>query len=192
MSPRKSYRVLVADPPWKFGDKLPGGGRGAEKHYPCMSTEEIVRFQIPRVADDSLLFLWRVASMPWDALRVAKAWGFEPKSEIVWVKGSVKDGELVPRIGMGRYVRNCHETALVCSRGRGLDVIANHGVPSVFVAPRGKHSAKPDEFRALVDKLCHGPVAELFARTEWPGWDCFGNNVNGRRVAVQESTRVVA
>lgn len=188
----KTYRVLVADPPWRFRDSLPGGGRGASKHYPCMSVSEIEAFTIPRMADDSLLFLWRVASMPDEALRVARAWGFTPKSEIVWVKGSVRDGELVPRIGMGRYVRNCHETALVCSRGRGLDVIAHHGVPSVIVAPRGQHSAKPDEFRALVDKLCHGPVAELFARTEWAGWDTFGNNVNGRRVAVPESARIVA
>lgn len=188
----KTYRVIVADPPWKFGDSLPGGGRGAAKHYPCMSTEQIVRFQIPRVEDDSLLFLWRVASMPWDALRVAKAWGFEPKSEIVWVKGRVDGDSLKTTMGMGRYVRNCHETALVCSRGRGLDVIAHHGVPSVFVAPRTRHSAKPDEFRSLVDRLCNGPVAELFARTEWEGWDTFGNNVNGRRVAVPESTRIVA
>lgn len=188
----KTYRVLVADPPWRFRDSLPGGGRGASKHYPCMTTEEVCRFQIPRMADDSLLFLWRVAAMPWDALRVAKAWGFEPKSEIVWVKGSVLGDELCSVIGMGRYVRNSHETAIVCSRGKGHTVIAYHGIPSVFVAPRTKHSAKPDEFRALVDRLCVGPVAELFARTTWGDWDCFGNNVNGQRVSVQESARVVA
>ena len=173
----KTYRVLVADPPWRFRDSLPGGGRGASKHYPCMSVSEIEAFPLPRMADDSLLFLWRVASMPDEALRVARAWGFTPKSEIVWVKGSVRDGDLVPRIGMGRYVRNSHESALICSRGRGHRVIRSHSVPSVIVAPRGRHSAKPDEFRRLVDSLAGGSVVELFARTRWPGWDCLGNEL---------------
>ncbi len=30
---KKRYRVLTADPPWPFKDKLPGKGRGAAKHY---------------------------------------------------------------------------------------------------------------------------------------------------------------
>lgn len=178
------YRVLVADPPWRFGDSLPGGGRGAAKKYPCLTTQQIEAFQIPTMADDSLLFLWRVAAMPWDALRVAKAWGFEPKSEIVWVKGGVVGGKLKPRLGMGRYVRNCHETALICTRGRGLDLIKSHAVPSVILAPRGEHSTKPDEFYDLVDSLVEGPVAELFARRQRPGWDCYGNNVAGHVVPV--------
>ena len=50
-------RVLVADPPWKFNDKLPEGYGGAERQYPCMTVDEICKMQIPSVANDSVLFL---------------------------------------------------------------------------------------------------------------------------------------
>lgn len=55
-------RILLADPPWKFGDKLPGTGRGASKHYPVLSVDEICSFALPPVADDALLFMWRVSA----------------------------------------------------------------------------------------------------------------------------------
>lgn len=83
--------ALCADPPWKFGDKLPGKSRGAEKNYTVMTTEEIMRLPLPPLADDGLLFLWRVSSMVEDAYRVMRAWGFEPKTEIVWRKRRTRD-----------------------------------------------------------------------------------------------------
>lgn len=163
-------RVLVADPPWKFGDKLPGPKRGAESHYRVMTTPEIMRFPLPPLADDALLLMWRVAAMPLDALKVAEAWGFTPKSEIVWVKtpaNSTEEGRLA--FGMGHYVRAAHEVCLVATRGRFK--VADRAVRSVFFAPRGRHSAKPGEFYALAQKLGGaGPYAELFARTPRPGW----------------------
>lgn len=39
------FRVLVADPPWKFADSLPGETRGAIRHYKTMSVEDIVGFR---------------------------------------------------------------------------------------------------------------------------------------------------
>jgi N6-adenosine-specific RNA methylase IME4 len=161
------FRVLAADPPWRFKDKLPGKGRGAEKHYPTMTTEEICSLRLPPLAGDSLLFMWRVASMQEDALRVCRAWGFRPVSEIVWCK---------PRIGMGRYVRCSHETALIATRGRGHTLIEDHAMPSWFEAPRGAHSAKPDRFYEIVEQLVPtGPRVEYFARAERPGWTTVGN-----------------
>jgi len=64
------YRVIVADPPWAFRDRLPGGGRGAAKHYETMSTAAIAQYlpdresngQI-RVALDAVLLMWRVSAM---------------------------------------------------------------------------------------------------------------------------------
>lgn len=79
-------RCLVADPPWKFRDKLPGKGRGAAKYYGCMSVADICRFALPPLADDAYLFCWRVASMQREALDVVAAWGFILKTELVWVK----------------------------------------------------------------------------------------------------------
>ena len=181
----KPYTVLVADPPLAFGDKLPGKGRGAEKHYNVLSLAEIVAFDIPKMADDSWLFLWRVAAMQTEALAVAKAWGFRVDSEIVWVKshglvGASGDGT---QLGMGRTVRNCHEVCLVCRRGKPLRASAS--VRSVIVAPRGKHSAKPDLFFEQVEKLV-GPTArkaEIFARVHRDGWACFGDELSAALAA---------
>jgi hypothetical protein len=57
------FRVELADPAWQFRDRLPGPGRGAAKHYQCLSVLELCAFPRPPLADDCTLFLWRVASM---------------------------------------------------------------------------------------------------------------------------------
>ena len=59
----EKHRVVCADPPWAFSDPLPGKKRGAEKHYATMTVDEICAYPLPPVADDAVLFLWRVASM---------------------------------------------------------------------------------------------------------------------------------
>lgn len=86
MANRTKYGLIVADPPWKFGDNLPGKGRGSAKHYRCMTVSEIMRYPLPALLDDCFLFLWRVAAMQQEALHVGRAWGFTLKSEITWIK----------------------------------------------------------------------------------------------------------
>lgn len=176
---KKRYSVLAADPPWPFGDKLPsksGESRGAERKYKVLTIPEICNFRLPPLEDDALCFLWRVAAMQEEALAVMRAWGFTPKSEVVWVK-QAKVGGLVLAMGMGRYVRHSHEVCLIGTRNNGLRLVKDHGVRSVIFAPRGEHSAKPDAFYQLVDRLCEGPKVELFARRQWPGWICLGNEM---------------
>jgi N6-adenosine-specific RNA methylase IME4 len=171
-----SFNIIAADPPWLFGDRLPGRGRGAAKHYDCMAPGRITAFDLPPIAPDALLFMWKVASMPEEALAVVKAWGFEPKSELVWLK-TTKTGKR--HFGMGRYTRQSHETCIIATRGRGLDLIKSHKVRSVFDAPVGRHSEKPEAFFEIVRELCGDDVrrAELFARKTRPGWTCFGNEI---------------
>lgn len=167
-------RVLCADPPWKFGDSLPGPGRGAAKHYNTMSVEDICRFRLPPLAPDAYLFLWRVAAMPWEALRVVEAWGFTPKTELVWAKRT-KNGKV--HFGMGHHLRAAHETCIVAVRGKPKPKVRN--IRSVFEAPVGAHSSKPDEFYSIVEKISDGPYAELFARRERGGlWTCYGDEVS--------------
>lgn len=173
--PTSAFGVVVADPPWQFKDKLPGGGRGAEKHYSTMTLEDIEDFELPPLERDSILFLWRVASMQQEALSIANRWGFKVSSEIVWCK---------PVIGMGHYVRNAHETCLICTRKGSTARIKNHGVPSHFNAPRGRHSEKPEAFFDLVERLAEGPYIELFARRRRPGWTCLGNELAPDSVAL--------
>lgn len=188
-------RVIVADPPWAPRDKLPGKSRGAAKQYPVMATPNIcaladvthrssLNLMGELVDSDAVLFLWRLSSMQRDAIAVAEAWGFRVVSEIVWRKLTVSGKE---HFGMGRTVRGTHETALVCVRGRSSRVVTSRSVRSVFSAPvpsvngRPIHSAKPDEFFELVEKLCgQGPYLELFARKPRAGWRQIGNQLGSR------------
>lgn len=167
-------RILLADPPWSFDDKLPGPKRGAESHYQCMSIEDICRFELPELAPDCWLFLWRTGAHAREAFRVIDAWGFKyASSEIVWVKTTLDNSR--PRMGMGRAVRNCHEVCLIAKRGKPVRLSAS--VPSVFMAPRRKHSEKPDAFYEAIESFAPGPRVELFARRTRPGWTCLGNEV---------------
>jgi N6-adenosine-specific RNA methylase IME4 len=166
------YAVIVADPPWPFGDALPGRRRGAAKNYRLMSVEAIARYPLPPLAEDATLFLWRVAAMQEEALFVMRAWGFQLKAEIVWAK-QTRTGKRW--FGMGRTVRAAHEVALIGVRGRPATL--SHSVRSVFEAPAGRHSEKPDEFFALVEQLRAGPYVELFARRRRPGWTCIGDEL---------------
>lgn len=170
------FRVVVADPGWPFKDKLPGKGRGAVKHYDLMTLQDILDFKVrgkpvfDNVADDALLFLWRVSSMPVEALQVCRAWGFEPYGEMVWDKRTVNGKQ---HFGMGRIVRNAHESLLIGRRGKPF--IKSRSVRSLFSAPVGEHSSKPDEFFAMVRELSGGPYLELFARGDRKGWTTMGD-----------------
>jgi N6-adenosine-specific RNA methylase IME4 len=202
------FRVLLADPPWLFRDKLPGRGRGASKHYSCMGIDALKRFELPPLAPDCVLFLWRCSAMPQEALDLIKAWGFTIKSEIVWEKcrpcgpckgagSSVVRGKktkcrgcdglgMRPFFGMGRYVRNSHETCHIAARGRPQrrNATSARNILSRFKAPmpigangRPIHSAKPDAIHELIERMYPGPYVELFARRHRPGWVCLGNEL---------------
>jgi N6-adenosine-specific RNA methylase IME4 len=185
------FKVICADPPWPFNDKLPGEGRGAAKHYPLMTTYDICQLAVKGhgsvtimdqpIANDAVLFLWRVASQQQSALDVAQAWGFVVKTDLVWLK---KTSTGQRWFGMGRTLRAEHETCLVCTRGR--PELLNHSTRSTFVtdldlaglsAINTRHSAKPDEFYSIVESLVAGPYLELFARRERTGWTTIGNEV---------------
>jgi N6-adenosine-specific RNA methylase IME4 len=166
------YRTVAADPPWRFNDTLPGPGRGAAKHYRVMALEDLERLELPPLAPDCRLFLWRVAAMQEEALKVVRAWGFVPKAEMVWVKLSGTGGL---HFGMGRQVRMSHETCIIATRGRPPRL--SRSVRSAFVAHVGKHSEKPDRFFEIVESLSPGPRLELFARRRRPGWDGVGDEL---------------
>lgn len=168
------YRVICADQPWKFKDGLPGRSRGAGKHYPLMTVDEIMRFPLPPLYEQSTLFLWRVASMQREALDVIDAWDFTLKTEIVWKKLTKHDKRF---FGMGRTVRAEHETCLIATSGRPPTL--DHSIRSVFEAEAKKHSEKPEEFYKIVERLRSGPYVEIFARRQLVGWTCLGPESRG-------------
>jgi len=173
------FALIAADPPWRFDDLLPGRTRGAERNYQCLGTDDLCRLVLPPIASDAVLLLWRVAAMQEEALRVARAWGFTVKSELVWVKttkrASPDAGATKLAFGMGRQVRACHEVCLIATRGRVRPL--HRSQRSVFFAPRTRHSEKPDAFYDIAESTWQGPRVELFARRLRPGWECIGNEI---------------
>ncbi len=189
---RTPFRVVCADPPWPFSDKLPGAGRGAATQYsllddPIAAKQFVGGELLDQVADDAYLFLWRVSAgagidlitMVEHAYAVARAWDFAPKTEVIWRK-LTKNGKR--HFGMGRQFRMEHEACIVATRGKPKPLVRN--IRSVFdaAAPSGAngravHSAKPEAFYTdVVERISRGPYLELFARTRRPGWVCAGNH----------------
>lgn len=166
------FATIVADPPWPFDDHLPGPGRGSSKHYKLMDLEAIKNYVLPPMADDCRLFLWRVASMQEEALQVVRAWGFTPKSEIIWCKTTTHGKD---HFGMGRQVRMSHEACIIAVRGRPQ--VLSRSVRSIFDAQYTKHSGKPEMFFDIVESFSSGPYCELFARRNRSGWTCLGDEI---------------
>src|SRR6185295_1149018 len=137
-----------------------------------MSIDDICRLKLPPVADDAYLFLWRVSSQVEEAYRVVRAWGFIPKSEIVWQKLTATG---LPWFGMGRHVRASHETAILAVRGRPN--LYTRSQRSTFSARAGRHSEKPEAFFHLIEGFCPGPRLELFARKPRDGWTTIGDQL---------------
>lgn len=169
----RPFKVICADPPWSFNDKLPGKSRGAEKNYHVLTLEQIMSFPLPPLAADALLFMWRVSSQVEEAYQVVRAWGFTAKTEIIWRKRTANDKRW---FGMGRIVRAEHETCIIAKRGRPQ--IKTRSLRSTFDAQAGVHSEKPECFyREIVEELSNGPYVELFARRQRPGWTCLGDQL---------------
>jgi N6-adenosine-specific RNA methylase IME4 len=92
-------------------------------------------------------------------------------------------------MGMGHYTRGQHETAIIAARGRAASLVTDHSIRDVMHAPvpwnwdtnRAIHSAKPEKFYGLVERLVDGPYLELFARARRRGWTTLGNEAGQRR-----------
>jgi len=182
----KKYQVIYADPPWSFNSKKTGGSMksGALAQYDTMSIEDLKAMPVEALTtDDAILVMWYVGSQPQEALDLAKAWGFTVKNinGFVWDKLTVKGN---PVFGLGFYTRAGSESALIAIKGKAGNLIADHSVRAVRKAKIGAHSQKPDEFRSDIVQMCGDvPRLEMFARQSAQGWDCFGNEVDLRKVS---------
>jgi N6-adenosine-specific RNA methylase IME4 len=167
--PDKKYGVVYADPEWRFEvwSRDTGMDRAADNHYPTSATNVIAnRDVISIAADDSVLFLWATAPMLLQALDVMQAWGFEYKSQMVWVKD---------RWGTGYWFRNKHEILLVGVRGDIPAPAPGTQWGSVIDAPIGAHSEKPDIVYEIIERYFPTlPKIELNARRRRAGWDAWG------------------
>lgn len=180
------YNIIYADPPWSFNNKKTGGSMksGAVQKYDTMEMHELTGMVLQQnpvvmlsdvIADDCVLFMWWVASMPKEALYVANDWSFELKTMtgFVWNKVTRKG---LPHFGMGYWTRAGAECCLIATRGKPKPF--SHSVRSVITAPVLRHSQKPLEAADRIVGLCgDNPRIELFARDRKPGWDSWGNEL---------------
>lgn len=176
------YPVILADPPWHFRNYAadePGmvhdRARGANKHYPTMTTDDICRLPIP-AAEDAVLFMWACWPMLPDALRVIEGWGFEFKT-LAWVWVKMNPNGFSYFTGMGYYTRSNSEPCLLATRGNHPKPKARD-VQALIASPVQAHSRKPDEQYSKIERLYPGgPYLEMFARRPRPGWHVWGNEV---------------
>ena len=165
--PDAKFRVIYADPPWKYGDQLTEDYGPAKFHYPSMTITELCAMPIKSTTEpDAVLFLWVTSPLLFECAPIIEAWGFKYKTSFVWDK--VKHN-------MGHYNSVRHEFLLICTRGSCTpDVVKLFD--SVQSIERTKHSAKPAEFREMIETLYpHGKRLELFAREANKGWEVYGN-----------------
>jgi N6-adenosine-specific RNA methylase IME4 len=160
--PTGDFRVIYADPPWQFDNS--GFDQSAAAHYPTMPTDKIMQLQIPS-ADNSVCFMWATNAMLTDAFEVLQAWGFEYKSNFVWVK------ETGPTIGF--YTTSRHELLLIGTKGSRM--LPEVRPISIIRGDVTEHSRKPENVYAMIESMYDGPYLELFARVRHEGWTIWGN-----------------
>lgn len=167
------HRVVYADPPWLYGDRPPSGS-GAQQHYAGMSIEALCKLPVQaHTYSDAVLFLWTTAPMLManpGPREVIEAWGFTPKTGLVWDK--------VHHV-FGHYVSVRHEHLIIATRG-SCTPDRPTPMPDSVVTERqeGEHSSKPESFRKLIEKLYDGPYLELFGRQKVEGWSVFGDDAS--------------
>lgn len=147
-----------------------------------MSDAEILAMgaQIKTItAPNAALLLWVTMPRLDLGMDVLKTWGFRfTTTAFTWVK-TTKAG--APATGPGYYTASNPEIVLLGVKGRMKPV--KRLVNSVILTPRREHSRKPDEVRDRIVQV-FGDLSrvELFCRHPAPGWDSFGNELDGRDI----------
>jgi N6-adenosine-specific RNA methylase IME4 len=169
----KKYKLIYADPAWKFNhtakfEKHRPSKFGANFHYDTMELTELKELPIRNISEkDSCLFMWCTISLLPDGIELLKSWGFDYKTSIIWNK--------INSLGLGFWFRNNVEILLVGVKGQIKPFRCQK--PNIINCKVGKHSQKPRGVYTLLESLKLDPKIELFARHKREGWDVWGNQV---------------
>lgn len=126
-------------------------------------------------AEKSHLYLWCPNALLAWGLQVMKSWGFEYKTNIVWLKVR-KDGGPDGR-GVGFYYRNVTELVLFGTRGQLRTSQTGRRMVNFIATMKERHSKKPDELYDMIELCSPGPHLELFARGLRKGWTQWGDEI---------------
>lgn len=177
---RKTYEIIIADPPWTYNyasvQSKSNGGRGcANDQYSLIDNKVLRTMPVAKIAAPrgSALFLWSSFALLPDCLEVMRSWGFDYKTSVVWTK-HCKDDYSRDRKGVGYWFRSNAELVLIGVRGANMARRTNRS--NHFRTPAQGHSQKPDYLHELVEEFWpEANKAELFARRNRDGWDCWGD-----------------
>ena len=176
---RKKYQIIYGDPAWFYSMRNNPNtqfGLGNGGHYPMMKTKDICALNVYKItAEQCFLMLWTTCPKVEDALKVMKAWGFSYVTVLfIWIKIDKRGN---PMKGPGNYSQTNGEIVLL-GRTKKIYKVYSLAASQVILAPRRKHSQKPDETRdRIIQIFGDRPRIELFARQKIKGWDCWGDEV---------------
>jgi len=168
--PNKRYKLILADPPWKYENGHTGRDmkHGVDDEYLTMSVEELKTFPISSISlDDSYLFMWVTSPLLPEGIEVFKSWGYEYKAALYWDKKT--NG------GLGHWLRGCVEICLIGKKGNVPPIRGQY--PNIIRQKISSHSRKPDKLYEIIESTHINPKIELFAREKREGWDAWGNQV---------------
>lgn len=179
--PKKKFKIILADPPWKYGFY---GNKGRKVNdpkykispYEGMDIEDIKKLPVSDIAaDDSVLLMWiTYPCLPW-LMEVLEAWNFKFVTvAFTWVKRNKNSATYFT--GLGNYTRANAEICVLAKKGKGCKVL-DKTISQIIDNPVGEHSKKPDIVRKKIIQL-FGDLEriELFARTKVHGWTTWGND----------------
>ena len=180
----KTFATIMADPNWEYSNFGLAKHGAARAHYKGSGVETISKVPVTKWArKDSTLFLWATLPKLDQAIDVMRAWGFSLVTSFPWVKTVPSKAELAKGVGFWTY--GTAELLLVCRQGKtsapkykkaekpdGL-LVGEKGC-CVFYARRSVHSRKPLSLIEWIESYFPGPLLELYARADHPGWTCLG------------------
>jgi N6-adenosine-specific RNA methylase IME4 len=192
------FTTAIIDPDWPYtvGPKdtrygytrYEDGSRNVYKADNPLTIEELADLPIGDVVG-GYLFMWMVGPF-WihpdpmkRAMPLLDAWGFEAASIITWAKWNREKDHGYG--GVGFWFLGNAEWCVVAKRKGWPSIRTGHS--SLLVAPKGRHSAKPEAVHELIEECFPGPFLEIFGRRARDGWTVLGNEAPGDGEDVRKS-----
>lgn len=175
----KRYKAVLVDPPWDAREIYRDSR--AEKisigeSYPVMKLDDIAALPVPALSDDGChLWLWTTNSTLPHAIWLLQTWGFQYMNIITWLKPSACG------------LRWINVTQHMLMGYKGGCYMKEKQFSTIIMAKPLRHSEKPAQSYELIERVSSGPYLEIFARKTRPGWDVWGNEVQGVDITCYEN-----
>ncbi len=178
----KKYKIVYADPPWKFGSKAYQDSDRKmlvleKTQYNTLSVDELKKLNVKDITEeDCICFMWVTDSHLKEGIEVLESWGFKYKTiGFNWIKKYASGSFCV---NFAPWTLKSWEICLIGIKGiMGKHKIVNN-IQGLVIEERTIHSKKPEEVRKRIEKLFGNlKRIELFARNKKEGWDVWGNEV---------------